>query len=148
MVLQNNPSAIIIPHTGDVAERLNARDSKSCIRQPRIKGSNPFVSARIKIRCAPNGAYFYFNTCGRRDTPECQGHAWRIREYTIRKILKNRPGEIFLIFIIVYRGQEFVSARIKIRCAPNGACFLNFEIVIFYRFDDGVDQFVLVCGCF
>ena len=32
---------------GDVAEWLNARDSKSCIRQPRIKGSNPFVSAII-----------------------------------------------------------------------------------------------------
>ena len=31
-------------------------------------------------------------------------HAWRIREYTIRKILKNRPSEIFLILIIVYRG--------------------------------------------
>ncbi len=31
-------------------------------------------------------------------------HAWRIREYTIRKILKNRPREIFLILFIAYRG--------------------------------------------
>ena len=33
LVLQNIPGTIIISHTsGDVAERLNARDSKSCIR--------------------------------------------------------------------------------------------------------------------
>ena len=39
-------------------------------------------------------------------------HAWRIREYTIRKILKNRPSEIFLIFIIVYRGGDVGAAKI------------------------------------
>lgn len=43
---------------GDVAERLNARDSKSCIRQPRIKGSNPFVSARVY--CALLSGRFLF----------------------------------------------------------------------------------------
>ena len=45
-----------------------------------------------------------------RDAPERS--AWRIRECAIRKILKNRLGKIFLIFIIVYRGQEFISASI------------------------------------
>ena len=30
--------------------------------------------------------------------------AWRIREYTIKKILKNRWDEIFLILFIAYRG--------------------------------------------
>ena len=37
---------------------------------------------------------------------EAHRHAWRIREYTIRKILKNRLGRIFLILIIVYRGAK------------------------------------------
>lgn len=40
-------------------------------------------------------------------------HAWRIREYTIRKILKNRPSEIFLILIIVYRGAMLALLKTK-----------------------------------
>lgn len=39
-------------------------------------------------------------------------HAWRIREYTIRKILKNRPMEIFLILFIAYRGGDVGAAKI------------------------------------
>ena len=50
--------------------------------------------------------------CGRMDAPERS--AWRIRECAIRKILKNRPGKIVLIFIIAYRGQEFIFARNKV----------------------------------
>jgi hypothetical protein len=37
---------------------------------------------------------------------EAHRHAWRIQEYTIRKILKNRQTEIFLIFVIVYQGAK------------------------------------------
>ena len=40
-------------------------------------------------------------------------HAWRIREYTIRKILKNRPREIFLILFIAYRGAMLGLPKIK-----------------------------------
>ena len=62
----------------------------------------------IKILNRPKWAVLIL-TWGRwRDTPEHS--AWRIRENTIIKILKNRPNKIFLIFIIAYRGQEFISA--------------------------------------
>ena len=55
-------------------------------------------------------------------------HAWRIREYTIRKILKNRPYEIFLIFIIVYRGGELGLPIIK-------TAFLRFFCLLFNTFN-------------
>ena len=37
--------------------------------------------------------------------------AWRIREYTIKKILKNRWDEIFLILFIAYRGAPTPTKR-------------------------------------
>lgn len=53
-------------------------------------------------------------------------HAWRIREYTIRKILKNRPSEIFLIFIIVYRGAMLGLPKIE---TPKWVFFVDFPSV-------------------
>jgi hypothetical protein len=35
-----------------------------------------------------------------------------IREYTIKKILKNRPAEIFLIFVIAYQGTTHSHQKI------------------------------------
>jgi hypothetical protein len=63
-----------------------------------------------KIKQCPKGAFFNF--LGARIGASAS--AAPIRECTIRKILKNRPTEIFLIFIIVYRGtrahsREFIQ---------------------------------------
>ena len=48
-------------------------------------------------------------------------HAWRIREYTIRKILKNRPREIFLILFIAYQGAMLALPNLIFR--PFGRIF-------------------------
>ena len=68
------------------------------IRAPQPKIQPPLtgglIFGRARIGASPSGA-----------AP--------IREYTIRKILKNRPAEIFLIFVIVYRGTRAHSREQK-----------------------------------
>ena len=124
-----------------MAEWLNARDSKSCIRQPRIKGSNPFVSARIKILKIPIWGFFDFN---RRNEGMRQSAAHGEYENTQLEKSQKSQGQDFCRFLLLcIEDRNSSPPDIKIKNTPDRV-FLNFEIIVFDRFNNCVDDFILV----